>query len=116
MQVRLWGVGNADEANPAAEFAAVGDELKAGIGALNAPYCGPIAGQAVADWFDEHVRSVALVPLREPGLDGSTHAGACFGVLVFASEDPRRFYPDMGTLYLERIGDMAAAALLRVVE
>ncbi|MDE2598787.1 MAG: DUF484 family protein [Rhodocyclaceae bacterium] len=112
VQVRLWGVGYGD--NP--EFTEVSDELKAQIGALERPYCGPIAGQEVAGWFDEHVRSVAQVPLREPGLDGSTHAGACFGVLVFASEDQRRFYPDMGTLYLERIGDMAAAALLRVVE
>jgi uncharacterized protein YigA (DUF484 family) len=112
VQVRLWGVGSGD----APEFAAVSDELKANVGAMETPYCGPIAGQEVAAWFDEHVRSVAQVPLREPGLDGSTHAGACFGVLVFASEDLRRFYPDMGTLYLERIGDMAAAALLRVVE
>ena len=112
VHVRLWGVGYGD--NP--ELAEVPDTLKAQIGALTAPYCGPIAGQEVAPWFDEHVRSVAQVPLREPGIDGSTHAGACFGVLVFASEDVRRFYPDMGTLYLERIGDMAAAALLRVVE
>lgn len=112
VHVRLWGVGYGD--NP--EFAEVADELKAYVGAMATPYCGPIAGQDVAAWFDEHVRSVAQIPLREPGIDGSTHAGACFGVLVFASEDLRRFYPDMGTLYLERIGDMAAAALLRVVE
>lgn len=110
--VRLWGVGNGE----GTEFADVDDSIKALVGALERPYCGPIAEQPVAAWFDEHVRSVALVPLREPGLDGSTHAGACFGVLAFASEDVRRFYPDMGTLYLERIGDMAAAALLRVVE
>jgi hypothetical protein len=31
-----------------------------------------------------------------------------------ASEEPTRFYPELGTLYLERIGEMAAAALLRV--
>jgi uncharacterized protein YigA (DUF484 family) len=31
-----------------------------------------------------------------------------------ASEDPHRFYPELGTLYLERIGELAAAALLRV--
>lgn len=111
-QIRLWGVGYGD--NP--EFTEVSDELKAHVGAMNAPYCGPIAGQEVATWFDEHARSVAQVPLREPSVNGTTHEGACFGVLVFASEDLRRFYPDMGTLYLERIGDMAAAALLRVVE
>ncbi|HTJ97724.1 MAG TPA: DUF484 family protein [Rhodocyclaceae bacterium] len=110
--VRLWGVGNGG----APEFAPVADVLKAQVGGMTHPYCGPIAGQEVEGWFDEHVRSVAQVPLREPSLSGTTHEGACFGVLLFASEDVRRFYPDMGTLYLDRIGDLAAAALLRVVE
>ena len=41
-------------------------------------------------------------------------AGTCFGLLVMASEEAHRFYPELGTLYLERIGEMAAAALLRV--
>jgi uncharacterized protein YigA (DUF484 family) len=50
---------------------------------------------------------MAQVPLREPG-------GACFGLLVMASEEPHRFYPELGTLYLERIADMASVALLRV--
>jgi hypothetical protein len=36
-----------------------------------------------------------------------------FGLLVLASEDPQRFYPEMGTLYLARIGEMAGAALGR---
>ena len=29
------------------------------------------------------------------------------------SEDAQRFYPEMGTLYLKRLGDLAAATLLR---
>ncbi len=37
----------------------------------------------------------------------------CFGVLAMASEDPQRFYPEMGTLYLERIGELLACALRR---
>lgn len=112
VKVRLWGVGNGG----APEFAPVADSLKAQVGAMMQPYCGPLLGQEVAGWFDEHVRSVAEVPLRESALDGTTAQGVCFGVLLFASEDVRRFYPDMGTLYLERIGDIIAAALLRVVE
>ena len=32
----------------------------------------------------------------------------CFGVLALASEDAQRFYPEMGTLYLERIGELLA--------
>lgn len=108
--VRLWGIGS----DGAPEFAPVADSLKAQVGAMSHPYCGPLLGQEVAGWFDEHVRSVAQVPLREPNLAGRTEGGACFGVLLFASEDVRRFYPDMGTLYLERIGDLVAATLLRI--
>ena len=29
------------------------------------------------------------------------------------SEDPERFYPEMGTLYVNRIGEMISAALVR---
>ena len=28
-----------------------------------------------------------------------------------ASEDAQRFYPEMGTLYLQRLGELAAASL-----
>jgi uncharacterized protein YigA (DUF484 family) len=51
------------------------------------------------------VRSVALVPLRREA--------EVFGVLVLGSEEAERFYPQMGTLYLSRIGDLVASALHR---
>jgi uncharacterized protein YigA (DUF484 family) len=35
--------------------------------------------------------------------------------LVMASEEAHRFYPTLGTLYLERIGEMVATALQRVL-
>jgi len=41
--------------------------------------------------------------------------GNCFGLLVMASEDQNRFYPELGTLYIERIGEMVSTALLRVM-
>ncbi|HTY03540.1 MAG TPA: DUF484 family protein [Rhodocyclaceae bacterium] len=109
--VRVWtGTG----AGEAAEFGAVADSVKALAGALTHPYCGPAAGQEAVQWLGEsaaHVRSVAQIPLRERGSED----GACFGLLLLASEEAHRFYPEMGTLYLERIGDMAAAALLRTM-
>ena len=58
-------------------------------------------------WFREaaeHVRSVALVPLGQTSV---------FGLLTLGSEDPQRFFPEMGTLYLKRLGGLASAALLR---
>jgi uncharacterized protein YigA (DUF484 family) len=66
--------------------------------------------QEALAWFGEsasHLRSMTQIALRQPD-------GVCFGLLLMASEEPHRFYPELGTLYLERIGEMAAAALLRV--
>ncbi len=105
--LRVWGAG----AGESLEFAPVSDGAKAFASGLARPSCGPSADQEAAAWFGEalpHLRSMAQVPLREEG-------GACFGLLVMASEEAHRFYPELGTLYLERIGDMASAALLRVL-
>jgi len=104
--LRLWGAGQGD----GHEFDAVADAAKAFAANLPRPACGVAAGQESVAWFGEagaHLRSMAQVPLREAG-------GVCFGLLVMASEEPHRFYPELGTLYLERIGEMASAALLRV--
>ena len=52
--------------------------------------------------------SIALIPLRaEP-------TAPAFGLLVLASPDAQRFNPDMGTDFLERIADLASAALSRL--
>jgi uncharacterized protein YigA (DUF484 family) len=104
--LRLWGEGQG-EGN---EFEPVSDAVKAFASGLQQPYCGPVAGQEALAWFGEsatHLRSMTQIALRQPG-------GACCGLLVMASEEPHRFYPELGTLYLERIGEMASAALLRV--
>ncbi len=71
---------------------------------LGGPQCGPAAGSPFLDLFGEaapHVRSLALVPLG---------AAKIFGVLALGAEDPQRFFPEMGTLYLRRIGELCAAA------
>ncbi len=102
--VRVWGSRSGD----AVEFSDVGEALRQRAGAMLQPYCGPAVDQEAVAWLGEsavHIRSVAQIPLR--------HEGACFGMLLLASEEPHRFYAEMGTLYLDRIGDMAAAALLR---
>jgi uncharacterized protein YigA (DUF484 family) len=52
------------------------------------------------------VRSLALVPLGPQG-----QMSASFGLLALGSEDPQRFYPEMGTLYLRRIGELCAAGV-----
>jgi uncharacterized protein YigA (DUF484 family) len=81
-------------------------ELRDKVETMGAPQCGPAAGNPFLSWFleaQEHLRSVALVPL------GSTRA---IGLLALGSEDPQRFYAEMGTLYLRRIGELTAGALM----
>ena len=100
--LRIWG-----RMLPAGvpEAAPVADELRARVEAMGAPLCGPAAGSPFLPWFgdaEEHVRSLALVPL------GQTRA---VGMLALGSEDAQRFYAEMGTLYLRRIGELTAAAL-----
>ena len=100
--LRVWGKSvpaNFDEARP------VDEAQRLHAAAMAAPQCGPAAGNPFVPWFGEaaeHVRSVALVPL------GQT---AVFGLLALGSEDAKRFYPDMGTLYLRRIGELCAAGV-----
>ena len=104
--LRLWAAGQGD----GHEFDPVDDAVKAFASSLQRPYCGTASGQESLAWFGDaatHLRSMTQVPLRESG-------GTCFGLLVLASEEPHRFYPELGTLYLERIGEMASSALLRV--
>ncbi len=92
------------------EFEPVGEEVLRLAHNLVSPYCGPYVTDEVLGWFGEAgsgLKSFAQFALRaseEP-----------FGVLVMASEDSERFYPDMGTLYLQRMSDLFSAALLRVV-
>jgi len=50
------------------------------------------------------LKSFAYVPLR---------GGRTLGLLALASEDPQRFYPEMGTLYVKRLGEVASAAISR---
>jgi uncharacterized protein YigA (DUF484 family) len=45
---------------------------------------------------------MALIPL------GQTKT---VGLLALGSEDPQRFFPEMGTLYLRRIGELCAAGV-----
>ena len=92
--LRLWQV-----APPSAEVLAFAD-------AQSQPVCLHHAAHDTAAWFGEQaaqLRSYAYLPL---------HAGSeTVGLLVLASEDKQRFYPEMGTVFLERIAEAVASAL-----
>ena len=98
VSIRAWrgnGLEGASEATR--EFAA----------SLTQPYC---SSRAMVDTLSllgdagAQLRSFAYLPLRDTDT---------FGLIVLASGDAQRFYPEMGTLYLKRIGEMASAALAR---
>jgi uncharacterized protein YigA (DUF484 family) len=106
--VRLWNV--AEENPDTKEFSAVATEMRQFVEQMNAPYCGHHAVYESQAWFGEaaaHLKSFALVALARDGIH--------FGVIALASEDPKRFYAEMGTLYLARIGELMSHSLWRFV-
>lgn len=100
--LRVWG-----KSVPVdfAEALPVDEAQRRLVETLGGPQCGAAAGHPFTPCFGEaagHLRSIALVPLGET---------AVFGALALASEDPQRFYAEMGTLYLRRIGELCAAGV-----
>jgi hypothetical protein len=103
--LRAWnapGAANVPELNPA------GEVTREFARKLGGPYCStrPADGTS-ADLFGDsapQLKSFSYIPLR---------SSDTFGLLALASEAGERFYPEMGTVYLKRIGDMVATAVLR---
>jgi uncharacterized protein YigA (DUF484 family) len=115
--LRLWGVA---EAHAGAVFAqTVSADVKSFAASLTQPYCGINSGFEAARWLGSvedggpngSAVSLALIPLMRAGGDGQE----CFGMLVLGSPDPTRYTAEMGTEFLARVGDIAAAALLRLL-
>ena len=70
------------------------------------PVCVHHAVYDTLAWFGEaaeHLRSFAYLPLRS--------GENSIGLLILASEDPQRFYPEMGTLFLQRLAQIVGCAL-----
>ena len=98
--VRFWNVVTPEKSSP--EFQPVATELVQFVSAMTAPYCGSHPVYETNLWFGEHaphLKSYALIPLKK---------GETFGLLLLASENAERFYADMGTIFLSRIGDVFA--------
>jgi uncharacterized protein YigA (DUF484 family) len=106
--IKVWDV----EAAYADEAFAQGasEDVRAFASSLMRPYCGANPGLEAAQWLTDpsSAASLALIPLRA-GI--APHA---FGLLVLASPDTQRFAPEMGTDFLERIGELTSAALSRL--
>lgn len=105
--LRIW---NSILKRESPEFVEVSEELRFFAADLRQPYCGPAQYPEVLAWFGNaasHLGSLALIPLRRDA--------QVFGMLALGSEDPERFFPEMGTLYVERIGQLVGAAVLKQI-
>ncbi len=106
--IKVWGVNGifSDE-----EFATgVSEDAKTFAASLTTPYCGVNSGFEAVTWLPEPeaALSIALIPMRPaPGAQA-------LGLLVLASPDAERFHSGMGTDFLERLGELAGAALSRL--
>ena len=101
--LRLWNVTDTQ----AAYALGVTQSVREQAAGLETPYVGASAGFEAVQWLDEPAQaaSVALMALRPaPGQEA-------FGLLVLASPDPQRFNSQMGTELLERLAQLAGAAL-----
>ena len=106
--IKVWGV-HADYAGEG-YAQGVAEDVRALATSLTAPYCGLNAGFDAVNWLGDAraAVSVAMIPLR------SEPEEPAFGLLILASPDAQRFHADMGTDFLERIADLASAALSRL--
>jgi uncharacterized protein YigA (DUF484 family) len=107
--LRLWGVADGYADAPFAR--PVSDDARSFVASLALPYCGVNAGFEAVNWLAEpgSVMSLALIPLRHGASDAN------FGLLVLGSPDPTRYAADMGTEFLSHIGELASAALSRLL-
>lgn len=71
------------------------------------PRCGQLTEDQLDALFGERagrLESAAIVPLR---------AGRVPGMIAMASQDPQRFGPAMGTLFLGQLGELVSAGVAR---
>jgi len=101
--LRLW-----DVADTSAAYAqGVSEPVRSHAASLETPYVGPSQDIEAVQWLETPAQaaSVALMALRPaPGQDA-------FGLLVLASPDAQRFNSHIGTELLERLAQLAGAAL-----
>lgn len=103
-QLKLW----VNEAHAADSlFIAADDSLKNWARDLTQPYCGTLPTMDIAGWFSDTPASLAVIPMR--------YQDVTFGLLAIPSQQRSRFYAGMGTLFLQRIGELVSASLARYI-
>ena len=107
--LKVWDVAAVYAGEPFAQGAS--DDVQSLAASLAAPYCGVNSGFDAVQWLPqpEQAASLALLPLRKAGA-----TQGAFGLLILASPDASRYEAGMGTDFLERIAEIAGAALSRL--
>ena len=107
--LKAWEVASVYAGEPFAQ--GVSDDVKSLAASLAAPYCGVNTGFDAVQWLPapQEAASLALLPLRKPGA-----SQGAFGLLILASPDSHRYEAGMATDFLERISEIASAALSRL--
>lgn len=103
--MRLWNVANGAKSN--AEFTSVSEDVRTIAESLPQPYCGNHIADEIKQWFGEgaeHLNSFAMIPLNTV---------RTIGLVVLGSPDAERFYTEMGTLHLKRLGELVCTTVTR---
>lgn len=103
--MRFWS--SISEKKTNLEFTPVSDDVRAIAESLAQPYCGNHIADEIKQWFGnhaEHLNSFAMIPLNTV---------QTIGLVVLGSPDSERFYTDMGTLHLKRLGELVCTSLVR---
>jgi uncharacterized protein len=106
--IKVWDV---DDKYANETFASdVSEDAKSFASSLTLPFVGLNSNFEATAWLDkvDQAVSVALIPLKSAG------SSTALGLLVLSSPDAQRFNSGMGADFLERIGEVASAALSRL--
>ncbi len=100
--LKLWASTN----EPHEVFSEADETVQAWLETLPEPYCGPNPDSGIISIMDSDAKSYAVVPLKNSQI---------IGVLAMASNEEKRFYPEMGTMFIERIGALVSAAIQKYI-
>jgi hypothetical protein len=106
-KIMLWAEPKNTEDLSLSLFDEVDESSRNWADALIEPYCGKLPNEdLVSIKTNDNAKSYAMTALE---------IGTPVGLLVMASDDEKRFYPEMGTVFVKRIGELTSAALTRFV-
>lgn len=103
--MRLWNISCGDQTY--VELTPASKDVHSIAGSLSQPYCGNHIADEIKQWFGEgaeHLNSFSMIPLN---------TAQTIGLLVLGSPDAERFYPEMGTLHLKRLGELVCTTIAR---